>query len=653
MDGARTDAERVMKLDPKNERAVALLAGIHRNSGDAAGAIALVGDAVARMPDSTQLREVLATLYFVTDQPEQGQEQLEKLIKLQPREPRYRYQLAAAFTRAHKIDDAQHVLEDGVKATPDSDAPKIALVDFTRSQRSPAEAEKLLRVFIARNSGDYDLRLALAGMYQRRGAAQDALNAYAEIVKLDGVHARGLLARNRMAAVEVSQGHVEAAQKLIAEVLKESPHDDEALALRGTIEAEHNDTTAAVADLRAALRDQPKAVGLRRALARVYVASGQPGLAEEVLRGALEFAPKDPQVRVQLADVLVREKNIEQAVTLLEETVLDAPTDLSAREALVEADMARHDLVAARKAAEDLKTLKPDEAAGFYLAGLVAQADSRLDDSEKEYEHSLTLKPSSVDVLLAISHLEASRGQSAKAVTRLQAVLTREPNNALVEDLLGEVYSNSKDYAHAEEAFKHASVLAPRWATPYRDLVLMKIAANDTAGAVTASQSGLKAIPDDVAMNVQLANLLESQGRVDEAITQLDAVYKRNPRAQAIANNLAMLLATYRKDQADLDRARDLTASFATATDPSLLDTNGWVRFKRGDYAEALTVLERALERKPDSAEIRYHAAMAELHAGQRDRARDNLQSALSASGKFVGADEARAALASLKSSAG
>jgi tetratricopeptide (TPR) repeat protein len=276
-----------------------------------------------------------------------------------------------------------------------------------------------------------------------------------------------------------------------------------------------------------------------------------------------------------------------------------------------------------------------------------------LDVAEKEYEHALTLKPSGIDVLLAISHLETSRGQGAKAVTRLQGVLTREPNNALAADLLGEVYSATKDYAHAEEAFKHASVLAPHWATPYRDLALMKLATNDIAGAITACQSGLQANPDDVAMNVQLANLLEGQGRVDEAITQLDGVYKRNPRLQAIANNLAMLLATYRKDQADLDRARDLSASFATATDPSLLDTNGWVRFKRGDYAEALTVLERALERRPDSAEIRYHAAMAELHAGQRDRARDNLQSALSGSGKFVGADEARATLASLKSSAG
>src|SRR6185437_13868884 len=122
--------------------------------------------------------------------------------------------------------------------------------------------------------------------------------------------------------------------------------------------------------------------------------------------------------------------------------------------------------------------------------------------------------------------------------------------------------------------------------------------------------------PNDATLAVELAALYERQGHIDAAIAQLDAVYKRNPGQVVVANNLAMLLATYKTDKADLDRAKDLTVSFASSTDPGLLDTNGWVRFKRGAYGEALPILERALERKPDSGEIRYHAAMAELHAG-------------------------------------
>ena len=78
-------------------------------------------------------------------------------------------------------------------------------------------------------------------------------------------------------------------------------------------------------------------------------------------------------------------------------------------------------------------------------------------------------------------------------------------------------------------------------------------------------------------------------------------------------------------------------------------DTNGWVHFKRAEYHEALPVLERAVELSPDSKEIRYHLGMAELQAGQRDRARSDLETAVSGAATFLGADEARTTLEALK----
>jgi Flp pilus assembly protein TadD len=109
-----------------------------------------------------------------------------------------------------------------------------------------------------------------------------------------------------------------------------------------------------------------------------------------------------------------------------------------------------------------------------------------------------------------------------------------------------------------------------------------------------------------------------------------------------------MLLVTYRKDKASLDRAKTLTQSFANSPNAPLLDTHGWVMFKLGQYAEALPVLERAVERSPDSKVIRYHLAMAQLKSGQRDKARENLETALTGKATFAGADEARTTLASL-----
>jgi Flp pilus assembly protein TadD len=218
---------------------------------------------------------------------------------------------------------------------------------------------------------------------------------------------------------------------------------------------------------------------------------------------------------------------------------------------------------------------------------------------------------------------------------------------------LGELYLGQKDLAHAAEVLTRATTAAPQWWIPYRNLALVKLAASDTDGAIAAYQAGVKVAPTEPQLVSELALIYEGKGRTNDAIATYDAAYRLNPKSAGIANNLAMLLVTYRTDRASLDRARDLSAAFASSDDGRLLDTNGWVHFKRGEYAEALPVLGRAIDKVPDSKQIRFHLAMAELHAGQTDRARSDLETALSGTAKFMGSDEARATLASLKDRAG
>jgi Flp pilus assembly protein TadD len=222
-----------------------------------------------------------------------------------------------------------------------------------------------------------------------------------------------------------------------------------------------------------------------------------------------------------------------------------------------------------------------------------------------------------------------------------------------VLNLLGELYLTRNNVALAEDALTRATQTAPKWWPPYRNLALVKMAKNDTAGAIAVYQSGIKVAPSEPKLVVELSLLLEKQGRIDDAIKLYDGWYRQNPRAQLVANNLAMLLVTYKNDRQSLDRARDLTASFASSMDGNFLDTKGWVHFKRAEYTEALPVLEQAAARIPDSRQIRYHLGMAELRVGQTDRARSELEAAVAGQARFVGSDEARAALAALKSRSG
>jgi len=254
-----------------------------------------------------------------------------------------------------------------------------------------------------------------------------------------------------------------------------------------------------------------------------------------------------------------------------------------------------------------------------------------------------------MDALTALTRLDIQRGKREQAVTRIQGIVNKQPDNAVTRNLLGELYLEGKDAVNASEQFTRALQLAPKWWLPHRNLAVTKLSAGDMAGAMTAYEAGIKATNFEPVLVSDLAVLYERQGRADEAIHQYEALHARDPHLPLAANNLAMLLVTYKKDRESLERARELTATFANSTDGALLDTNGWVRFRSGDYAEALPVLEQAVQRSPDSKVIRYHLAMAQLQAGKRDEARVNLESALNGAKNFAGIDDARSKLAELK----
>ena len=647
--GALADADQAIKLDPANADAVSLRAALYREGGDISRAVELVRNAVERQPGSTDLREVLVQLYASQNDVEDVETQLKELIKAQPGALRYREQLAILYTREHRIDDAQRTLEEAVKAAPADDAAKLALVSFVSAQRSPADGERLLRGLIAQHPDDYDLRFGLGEMLQRAGNTAQARATYEEIIQRDGTHPSGLTARDRIAAIEFAQGHDVEASRLVSEVLAKSPRDDEALLIHGEIAMKQRDPVSTIADLRSVLRDQPGSVAIQRLLAQAYLANGEPALAEQALRAALEFAPHDTTVRIELARLLVETRRGVQSVELLESTVHDDPADPAAREALVRAYLVKPDVPAARTAAEDLKSLRPKSPAGYYLAGLAAEAAQRPDEAQKNYEQALEIEPRAIDTLTALVRLDLARNRASDAIALCNAATQRDPKNPAVLNVLGELYLEQKDTPLALQTFQKAITLAPGWWPSYSNLAHAKLAARDAEGAIATYRAGIAAAPHEPRLVTNLAELYERQGKASDAIALYEEWIRGNATSSRVASNLAMLLVTYRKDQASLDRARDLTAAFASSNNSDYLDTNGWVHFKRAEYADALRVLEQAAAQSPDSREIRFHLGMTELQTGRNERARSDLEAALAGAERAPWSDAARSALASLR----
>jgi tetratricopeptide (TPR) repeat protein len=649
--GALEDAEKANKLAPDNENAAAMLASLYQQKGEGSRAIEVISKTLEKAPKSLDLRQVLASLYSSAGDNDRAEQELKKIVELKPTELRHRINLALSYIRSKRLDDADHTLVEAVKALPGNSQAKLAYVDFLVAQRSMERGVEVLKQYIASEPKDYDLQFGLGALQQRSSKPDDAIATYGKIIAADKDGVSGLSARLRIATMHVGTRRFDDASKLIAEVLAKNPRDNDALILRGNIELEQKDPAAAIADLRAVLRDQPRSLALLRTIARAYVANGDNALAEDSLRAAVEAAPTDIPTRIELAKLLSQTRRNEPAITILEDAVKQAPQDVPAREALARAYLDAGQFDAARRAAEDLKLAAPTLAAGPYIAGLVALAQKRPDDAQKELEKALQVQPSAGDALTAITKLDMARGRTPAALARVKGVADADPKNFVARNLLGELYIASKQPDKAIESFAQTTQIAATWPVPYRNIALVKLSSKDTAGAISAYESGLQPTGYDAALVTDLATLYESQKRVDDAIRLYDELRKRHPQLELAANNLAMLLVTYKTDQASLDRARDLSAPFASSSIVAFLDTHGWVRFKRGEFTQAVPALERAVSESPNSKVLRFHLGMAQYKSGQRDQAITNLEKALDGGAKFNGADEARTVLSQLKGS--
>jgi Flp pilus assembly protein TadD len=176
-------------------------------------------------------------------------------------------------------------------------------------------------------------------------------------------------------------------------------------------------------------------------------------------------------------------------------------------------------------------------------------------------------------------------------------------------------------------------------------LAVVQRAANNPEGAIEILRKAQSVIENSEQIGIELAGLLEATGKADAAISEYGEIVKRNPQSEVAVNNLAMLLVTYKKDQASLDQAKALSVRFANSVNPTFLDTYGWVLYKRGETAASVQVLQRVVAKLPDEPVARYHLGMAQSQSGSNSEARDNLTRAVNSGTKFTGLDEARAML--------
>ena len=647
MAGAIQEASQVIAADPTQTDAVSLIAALYSKQGDNAKAQDALENGIKANPKNVSLRMDLVSNFLKQNELAKAEQQMVEIITLDPKKLEYRINLATFYARSNQLDKAEKTLRELIQVDPKNEEGYLLLTEFLATKKSAEQAEKELLANIQAMPKAYKLRFGLAKLYQATNNPDKMRQTYQEIIDLDKTGPEGLKARNELASLDIQTGKPEEAGKLVAEVLKENPKDNQALLFRGQMSLAKGDANSAISDFRSVLKDQPDSVPVISLLVRAHTENKEPQLAKSVLSDAIAKYPENSNVRMAMADYLAATQDFDGALREVDAAMAADPKNLRALQAKAEIQAAKRDWPAAEATMSKLKAALPEQPLGYYRLGLIYQAQKKYDQALAEFELALSKAPKEIEPLTAMVNVLMLQGKGDKAVARINQVIQATPDNFMAHLLLGEVYVNQKKPTEAEGEFHKAIQINPKVSAGYLDLANLSRSRGDTNAAIQFLQQGIAAIPGDARLSVALAELYQLAGNNDKAIAEYDSILKKNPGLDVAANNMASLL-TDKGDKASLDKALELAKRFENSANPAFADTLGWIYFKSNQTDNALPLLQKAADKAPEFMLFQYHLGMALYKKGDMKGAKIYLQKAVDSKSTFPGLDEAKGILSKL-----
>lgn len=329
---------------------------------------------------------------------------------------------------------------------------------------------------------------------------------------------------------------------------------------------------------------RPKSERVQLWMALTYQAAGDQKRALDTYDRVRKINPRSTVPYLQKAEVLLRQKNFDEAVATLESGLdrVDDARDLYRALGPLEHSRARMELSAGRKPSRLPKAIRlfeeamkrhPDEdgiremLGRFYIMnGEVERALATYAPLEKKNTDDLRQ-----DQQMAMSFLLAPDRRAT--LQRLVAQSEKEPGNARIQFYLGTVLEQSKMPYEAAEAYRRAISAEPLWPAPYLRRVVLQVAGQEPEEAILTLEDGLQQRPDDVRFLELLAYI--QLGRQDypgalEAFARTEQAMKKTRKNPVSASfNLSYAFAQQASGNYDAAASR-LTQ--AMAKNPAMLD---------------------------------------------------------------------------------
>ena len=640
----------VRRLDPGKLSAYLMEASILAKEQKLAEAATLLENGIKANPKAPNLYIARAGLADNQKQFEVGESFLLKAIDLEPKNTGVRIEIIRHYTMAGQLDKLEAILRQTVSLEPDSEKPVIMLARFLASQGQHLNAETALTDFIQGHPKNLPARFGLAEFYAAQQRQRRAGRVLEDIIILDPGGPKEVQAKNELARLKLAQDQVDAAEKLVNEVLKDQPKDMQATETRGIIALGKKDGVIAVNSFGLLTQDRPQDPQAWLLLARANLLNKEEGLAQENAKKALTIKPDFLDARKFLYGIFLQAKDYDGAIAAIQGYPRLNDKDIFNLVALGEVYALKGDYAQARATFQKIIDLEPRNPQGYYEMARLGLQAKKTDEALKYADKALQEQPDFLPALQLEISIYQEQQQPEKALAAVRQTLGRSAKNPQLHQMLGELLLIQKQPQAAVAALEEALNLNPQMGSAmqlftqaYQEIPVSEKALQHLEAKVADPKSS-------PIFSLVLATVYEGQQQFDQAINLYNSLLARDLFPYLARNNLAYLLAEHRPAAENLARAQKLSSEALEENpeEPSFLDTMGWIKGKQGKYSQAKIFLEKALKHAPDQPAMLYHLGWCEAKLGETAAARGALQKALDSKTRFMERDAAQKLLDSL-----
>ena len=639
-DDAKARATTVLQKNPKDVDAILLRANAMAQLRELEGAVEEIEDALAIQPGEGRAYLTLADVQVRGGQKQEAEASFRRAIELQPSAPNPRLAYANFLWTGGRASEAEQEIRQAITFEPRHLLANRMLAALLAATKRAGEAEVPLKV-VADASDRPGAKFELAQYYVNAGRADEAIKLLTELSKGQNTFARAEL---MIAELEYRKGDVQNAHSRLDNLLSRAPNDGPALALKAQWLGRENKLDQALDRAKAAVKADPQLIQAHYVLGQVHSQRREVPDAIKAYTEVLRLNPRVVAAQLELSRLNGLAGNRDAALRYAEEARQGAPSSVEARIALVRTLLVRRELDRAGVEMAELMRAVPKNAAVHALNGSLLSMRNNPTAARAAFEQALAINPGNLDAVRGLIALDVSNKQFDSATKRVEAAVSRQPDNVELLALSSRVHDQAGRPDKAEAALRRAVEKDPRFMTGYALLAQLYIKQRRIDEARAEFEAMAKRDPRAAGPRTMVGILLQAQGKRDEARRSYEATVADVPSAPVAANNLAYI---YAEDGTNLDVALQLAgaAKKELPDNPEINDTLGWVYYKKGLWSLAVGPLEEGAKQRPDHPEILYHLGMTYAKLDQKAKSREALERALKLNPRLSEAAAARQAL--------